>query len=393
LPLFVIVMVVLVGVLGLAVDVGRYYIARAELSRALDSAALAGVIELPSTANAQTKATTYFNAHISGGSITFPASASGQFRVRGTRNVDFVFMGLLGVGTKSVSASAAAGMGSTPSDTVIEIDATGSMGTNPCNATDSNPGCPIWESKQAALQFVDVLMGSGNSVTKVGYTPYRGCHNPPRTHATCVTNAMRVDLTTNRSSVETAINNTTAVGGSGTNTCLGLYKAQEMFNGPNHQTAANTIKSLVLLADGDNTYNATAYSASQGSPPVACRPTSNYTTSDGDVTTACLPSQSRERSLDTKTKTLADTRRAQGIEIYVVAFGVCGNGSASTPTSGYCTGVGNSDHDNAADERLLKCIASSTPGTNDHYYRVENAEDLPAVFQQIAGTISFRLTE
>ncbi len=392
LPLFIIVMVMLVGVVGLAVDVGRFYIARAELSRALDSAALAGVIELPSTANAQTQASTYFDAHISDGSITFPSSASGQFRVRGTRNVDFVFMGLLGIGSKSVSASAAAGVGSTPSDTVMVIDSTSSMGDPPCNASQNNSGCPIWEAKQAALAFKNLLFGSGSSTTtKVGYTPFRGCHNTPRTHAACVTNAMRVDLTTNSAAVTTAVNNTTALGGSGTNTCMGLFKAQEMFNGPNAQTAANTIKSLVILADGDNRYDLVAYSAAQGSPPVPCRPTGYSTGSDAGG--GCTPATSRERSLDTLTHTLATTLKNQGVEIYVVAFGVCGPLDASTATSGYCNGVGNADHDNVADRRLLKCVASSSPMTNDHYYQVSTASDLPQVFTRIAQAIAFRLTE
>jgi hypothetical protein len=267
------------------------------------------------------------------------------------------------------------------------------MGASPCNGSQNNSGCPIWEAKQAALGFADLLISGGSAITQIGYTAYRGCHNPPRTHSGCVTNSQRSDLTSVQSTVDAAINATNAIGGTGTNTCLGLYKAKEMFDGPNAQTASNTLKSLVIMADGDNTYNVAAYNAGQNHPPVECRPATNWTTSDGDVGTGCTGAQTRERSLDTKTKALADTLKAQGVEIYIVAFGVCGTLNGTTPSTTYCNGIGNSDHDNTADQRLLKCIASSTTGTNDHYYQVPTASDLPEVFEQIAHTIAFRLIE
>jgi Flp pilus assembly protein TadG len=55
-PIVALLLVAFIGLLGLAIDLGRLYIARAELSRAIDAAALAGVIELPDTADAQAKA-------------------------------------------------------------------------------------------------------------------------------------------------------------------------------------------------------------------------------------------------------------------------------------------------------------------------------------------------
>jgi hypothetical protein len=191
--------------------------------------------------------------------------------------------------------------------------------------------------------------------------------------------------------VTTAINNTGAQGGSGTSVCMALYKAQEMFNGPYAQTASNTIKSLVVLSDGDNRYDLVAYSSAQGSPPVSCRP-SGYSTGS-DAGGGCTAATSRERSLDTLTKTLADTLKTAGVEIYVIGFGVCGTAISTTPSTAYCSGIGNSDHDNTADQRLLKCMASSTSGTNDHYFRPATAAALPAVFEEIAQQIAFRLTE
>lgn len=393
LPIFALLIIVFLGMVGLAVDAGRLYVARAELMRALDSAALAGVIELPNTSAAQARASAYMDDNQPDATLTFPAASQNQFRVKGKRNVEFFFMSVLGFDNMDIEASAAAGFGTVPSDTVALVDATGSMGAAPCNGSQNNSGCPIWEAKQAALQFTNLFLGSGNPLTKVGFTPFRGCHNPPRTYAGCVTNSQRVDLTSSKSSVDTAINNITAVGGSGTNVCLGLFKAYEMFTGPNAQTASNTVKSVVIMSDGDNTYNVNSYQSSPGAPPTACRPSANWTSSDADVSSNCMGAQTRERSLDLKTVAEANALKAMGVEVYVVAFGVCGTLNSTVKSTSYCNNVGNADHDNTADQRLLKCIASSTAGTNDHYYAVPTASDLPEVFQQVARAIAFRLIE
>lgn len=99
--------------------------------------------------------------------------------------------------------------------------------------------------------------------------------------------------------------------------------------------------------------------------------------------------------MDRKTLALANQLRAQGVEIFVVGFGVCGGAdNARGKTPGYCNAVGRPDHDNEADRRLLKCVASSTEGTNDHYFEFPTARDLPQVFQIIAWEIAGRaLTE
>jgi len=41
----------------------------------------------------------------------------------------------------------------------------------------------------------------------------------------------------------------------------------------------------------------------------------------------------------------------------------------------------------------MKCIASSSSGTNDHYYYVTAASSLNSVFESIAGRIINRLIE
>lgn len=103
-------------------------------------------------------------------------------------------------------------------------------------------------------------------------------------------------------------------------------------------------------------------------------------------------SDTRERQLDTETKTEAGVVEGSGVEIFVVAFGVCGTDDGKVRTSAnYCTNIGNTDPDTVADQRLLKCIATSSSGTNDHYFATATASDLPGIFQQIAQNIAFRL--
>jgi len=181
-----------------------------------------------------------------------------------------------------------------------------------------------------------------------------------------------------------------------TNVCLGILKGQQILFGPNGQiveNGENLMKILVVLSDGDNNYDKSTYSSTYNSPDPLCRPnTSPWNSDPNSLSDNCLAAQTREKELDTKTKTLANELKSQGTEIYVVGFGVCDtNDPDQKPTAEYCSGIGNNDHDDIADRRLLKCIASSTPGTNDHYFEVPNAEDLPDVFGKIAQSIAFRL--
>jgi len=273
----------------------------------------------------------------------------------------------------------------------MAIDATGSMGSG--SGCPSGPTCPIVAAKNAAKSFTDTLLSGStqSSETLVGAAPYRGCYNPTRTYSACVPIATMVQpLSNDKNAVNSTINAITAVGGTGTNNCLGLYEANEILNGVGHHTVSNMLKIVVILSDGDNTYNANSYSASQGAPPLVCRPDYDPAHSDGDTTVSCLNAQTRERQLDTKTKQLVDTMKANGVEVYVVGFGVCG-----TKNSNLCSPslIGGTSHDNTADRNLLKCLASSSPGTNDHYFETTSAADLPGIFNNIARLIGFRLVK
>jgi hypothetical protein len=376
--------VALLGMLGLAIDGARLYIARAELSRAVDAAALAGVAELPDTDDAQAAAEAYLTENAPGASATFPTTTEEfQVRIQGTRTVDMFFMGLFGINDVDVGVTAAAGFGQTPVDTVLTIDATSSM-ASPCNSSQSNSGCPIKEAKDAATAFAGTLL-NGAGTRQAAVVPYRGCYKPPRQYDSCVPAGWLHDLSSSYGLVSAKINDIGAQGGSGTNVCLGLYQTEEVLFGPQSQTSDSALHIAVLLSDGDNNYNSVAFG--NGEPPTDCRPSSP---NGSDGTSGCSNSASRERQLDTKTLAIADALKAQGAEVYVVGFGVCGSAGTSQCNRAM---VGGTHHDDIADRNLLKCIASSSASTNDHYFEVPTASDLPAVFAQIAQSLAFRLVE
>jgi hypothetical protein len=211
---------------------------------------------------------------------------------------------------------------------------------------------------------------------------------------------MITNLGSNATTVNSGIDNIYAIGGpgqptggSGTNVCLGLKKGQDVIYGPGHHTQSNTLRFLILLTDGDNTYNATeAYQASPQSPDSPCQP-SSPSTPDGDTGGGCRSdTQTQEGKVDTLAQNLATTlKTTQGIEIYVVGFGSCGSSSSALCNTAIIGLTGSSYPDSTADRNLLKCIASSTSGTNDHYYATATSGELPGIFTAIAQAIAFRL--
>lgn len=206
-------------------------------------------------------------------------------------------------------------------------------------------------------------------------------------------------LTNDKNTVNAKIDSITSVGGSGTNLCNGINEAQQVLFGAGHHTVSNMLKIVVILSDGDNTYNVAANGVPTPMPghtptpiagyalPSVCQP-SNPNRSTDDTGTSCLAAQTHQKDLDSKTMQLVNTLKAQGVEFYVVGFGVCGSRSSSLCNPAL---IGTDTHDNTANRNLLKCIASSSTGTNDHYFEAATAQDLPGIFTNIARLIGFRL--
>jgi len=402
LPMAALTIIVLFGAVGLAVDAGRCFVAKAELVKAVDAAALAGTLELPNLTNATTKIHTYMTQNQPDATVSTPTSPTDrQIQVSATLPVKTIFMRVFGINTINVTASATAGYGVLAVDTVMAIDATGSMSVN-CNGQQNNSGCKIYEAKNAAKSFTDTLLSgsTASSDTLVGETPFRGCFNLPNLFSFCVPiNSMVQPLSNNKTTVEATINSISAVGGSGTNICNGINEANQVLYGAGHHTVSNTMRIVVILSDGDNTYNVVAngvptpQSGRTPTPiaayalPTACRPPTPNASSD-DTGTSCMPAQTHQKALDKDTMTIVNQMKATGVEFYVVGFEVCGTSNNNLCNTGM---IGGNYDDTTANRNLLKCIASSTTGTNDHYFEVTTASQLPAIFQNIARLIGFRL--
>lgn len=311
-----------------------------------------------------------------------------SLRVLIRKPADRLFTPIFGIGEVEVSAGAAAGLAQdvVAADTVMLLDASGSMSEPPCNPQQIPQGCPLMtEARDAASGLVDLLVSGGEVLSQVGYAPYNHCYNPPQARATakCVPAASVVDLTVDGAALHAVIDATTARGA--TNVCISMLKAQELFDGPRAQSGAGVRRSVLLLSDGDNHYSSSAYDALLNYPPPECRPPNPSTTEN--TLQRCQPSSTQDRELDLKTYRAAERLKSQGIEIFVVGFDVCGPDDGRTAwDAGYCAGIGDGAHDRVADQRLLKCVASAP----DHYFRVSSAEDLPGVFQAVAGKIISR---
>src|SRR3954463_9316356 len=92
---------IIVGSAGLAVDVGRLYAAKAELSRAVDAAALAGVLEFDGQAsgltNAQAKATTYMTMNEPTATASIVADgATSALRISASKSIRLYFLPIFG---------------------------------------------------------------------------------------------------------------------------------------------------------------------------------------------------------------------------------------------------------------------------------------------------------
>src|SRR3569832_1888678 len=130
--LVVLASLIIIGVAGLAVDVGRLYATKAELSRAVDAAALAGVLEFDGTADglsdARTTAQSYLTANEPGATSTIlPDGSQSTLRINANKSVRLFFLPIFGIRQATVSAHAVAGFSDQTLDAVMVIDSTFSM--------------------------------------------------------------------------------------------------------------------------------------------------------------------------------------------------------------------------------------------------------------------------
>jgi len=430
------VLTVIFAVAAAVVDVGLWLAERGSVQRAADFAALAGSQDLPlddGLAEASALDWAARNGYpdgVNGVDVTvellckntFPDPPAGictntnpaggpsaclagsgcdGLRVIISKPAGRLFTSIFGVGEVHVASGAAAGLDiySQPVDAMVLLDATGSMGRTcnvlappegcppenvVCDPEDDNDGCPIKEARDGANAFIDILLARGGP-TQVGFAPYRGCYNPPRLFDACAPAVNVVSLSDDADVLHAGVSQTTSVGGTGTNDCLAVLKALEVLNGAGAAQSEDARRFMIILSDGDHTYNANAVGDAQ--PPAACAASEPLSDPrDPYIGDFCMPEPAHpsEAELDGRTLVMANELKTQGVSIYVVGLGVCGDDDGRTASdAGYCDGVGDAAHDYAANQRLLKCLASSP----SQYYRVTSAQQLGDIFQLIAWEI------
>lgn len=393
---------VLVAVAGLVLDLGNLYLTHTRLQAAVDAGALAGSLELPydpdlSKGVVARAAEDMVQANFPGAMLDgiSPGSEVRSVEVRASADVKLLLLGFLGLADRTVTAEAAAGFNNL--EVVFAIDNSGSM-----------RGTPIDLVKQASCELIDLLIPTNaHPATKVGLVPFRGkvrvgedvdglpagCRNADNSlntgiHEdfmsmyrdlpyyyrrridldTCSSIPESMPLTQDRNAIMAAVESQTATGAaSGTIIPEGIKWARHMLTPePPYDQAGDRDefrKIMILLTDGDNE------DGECGGPYRASYRPNNYWTNawfgmgrddahceDGGVLNQAMLAE-------------AQLARDAGVEIFCIRFG-------------------NSDNTDVA---LMKAVASSTPGTDDHYFDAPSVYDIPDVFKQIGKQLGWRL--
>lgn len=176
LALFAVSLVVLLGFVGLVIDVGKAYYVQRSIQSAADAAALAGAAELPSTVDAAATAKAYGagpsmrNDKSGIGPVTETIETKCLVSIRGcaphnavvvteAAKVNTAFLQVLGLGRVSITvkATACSPCGARPLDIVLVLDRTGSM----CQdhyGRDDHPACTDLANAKAGMEtFLSLL--------------------------------------------------------------------------------------------------------------------------------------------------------------------------------------------------------------------------------------------
>ena len=382
---------ILLAAVGLAVDMGNLYYAHSRLQTAVDAGALAGSLELPYDPNltkgvVQAKVVSTIDANYPDAVLdnVYSGTEVRSVCVEAHREVQLGLMAAInailpgqGLVSQTVEAEACAGFNNL--EIVLVIDNTGSMN-----------GTPIRKVRQAAGELVDLVIPDGGAPsTKVGLVPFRGkvrlgnnadgqgagCRNADGTvnetnWYSCFRGIPRtLELSTKKSKIKSAINSMDAnrYYSSGTVISEGIKWGRQVLTPEAPFTQGGDDedyrKIMILLTDGDTE------DGKCGGRYAATRDPNSYWYNAyygmGVTDCHCEPGG----CLDNAVLLEADKAKDAGIEIFAVRYG-------------------NSD---SVDISLMKQVASSKPGTDDHYFDAPSVNDIDDIFKEIGKQLGWRL--
>ncbi|MDD2326150.1 MAG: pilus assembly protein TadG-related protein [Alphaproteobacteria bacterium] len=180
LPLLCLLITILVGASGAAVDIARKQLVQTRLSQALDAAGLAAASTL-SSADAETEAKKYLKANFpdnylgaSSPSVLVTVSPDqSTVTISASVNMPTILMGVMGYHTMSTNVSTEIKRESKGIEVVMVLDNTGSM----------NSSGKLGALKTAAKAMVDALYATGTNNVWVGLVPFGQTVNIGTNHA------------------------------------------------------------------------------------------------------------------------------------------------------------------------------------------------------------------
>ncbi|MBV8938600.1 MAG: VWA domain-containing protein, partial [Alphaproteobacteria bacterium] len=179
LPIVGMSLVALVGLSGMAVDMGRVQMVQSKLSSSLDAAGLAAGATV-NTATVSTEVNKYFNANYPAGYLGSTVTAVNStvssdnmtISLSATATVPTTFMRVVGITTVTVTANSQITRSSKGMELVLVLDNTGSM-NDPVNSSNSSVS-KISALKTAAATLVNNFYGSNTTVPNlwIGIVPF-----------------------------------------------------------------------------------------------------------------------------------------------------------------------------------------------------------------------------